>query len=181
MAKLLLDNMTTEHKVFIGIGLATVILIGGGVFWASNQTGPSTKSLAGKNVPISGRQHLPDGTQITYATNPPAEGNHYPEPQGAGIYTTQPADGHLVHSLEHGAIILWYNPKMLSNNQIKQLTNLYNSIILSKTIMTPRDSMDVPVALSSWGRVLKLTTIDEKQIKNFFETNYDRGPEQAPI
>ncbi len=173
--------MTTEHKVFIGIGLATVILIGGGVFWASNQTGFSAKPLLGQNVPISGRQHFPDDTKITYDTNPPAEGNHYPEAQDAGVYTTAPADGHLVHSLEHGAVILWYNPKLLSQDQVKQLTNLFNSISLSKTIMTPRESMDVSVAVTSWGRILKLESIDEKQIKAFFETNYNRGPEQAPI
>ena len=173
--------MTTEHKVFIGIGLATIILIGGGVFWASNQTGPSTNPLLGQNVPISGRQHLPDGTKITYDTNPPAEGNHYAKPQDAGAYISPPADGNLVHSLEHGAVILWYNPKLLSNDQIKQLTDIFNSISLSKVIMTPRDSMDVPVAVTSWGRILKLQKIDNKQIKAFFETNYDRGPEQAPI
>ena len=173
--------MTTEHKVFIGIGLATIILIGGGVFWASNQTGPSVKPLIGQNVPVSGRQHLPDGTKITYDTNPPAEGNHYAKPQDAGAYTTPPADGNLVHSLEHGAVILWYNPKKLSKEQIKQLTDIFDSISLSKTIMTPRDSMDVPIAVTSWGRLLKLQSIDVKQIKAFFETNYDRGPEQAPI
>ncbi len=173
--------MTIEHKVFIGIGLLTVVIIGGAIFWTGNQSGSSTKQLIGKNVPISGRQHFPDGTKITYDTNPPAEGNHYPEPQDAGVYTTPPADGHLVHSLEHGAVILWYNPKMLSKDKIINLTNIFNSISLSKTIMTPRYSMNVPVAITSWGRILKLTTIDEKQIKNFFETNYDRGPEQASI
>lgn len=173
--------MTTERKVFIGIGLATVIVIGGAIFLTSNQTGPSAKPLLGQNVPISGRQHFPDGTKITYDTNPPAEGNHYAKPQDAGVYITPPADGHLVHSLEHGAVILWYNPKMLSKDQIKQLANLFNSISLSKTIMTPRDNMDVPVAVTSWGRILKLQSIDAKQIKAFFETNYDRGPEQAPI
>ncbi len=173
--------MTTEHKVFIGIGIATLVIIGGAIFFTSSQTGSSAKPLLGQNVPISGRQHFPDGTKITYDTNPPAEGNHYPEPQDAGIYPTPPADGHLVHSLEHGAVILWYNPKMLSKDQIKQLTDIFNSISLSKTIMTSRESMDVPVAVTSWGRLLKLKTIDEKQIKAFFETNYDRGPEQAPI
>lgn len=173
-------NLSTEHKVYIGGAIATVIILAGGIFLISN-TGSSTSALAGKNVPISGRQHFPDGTKITYDTNPPAEGNHYPEPQPAGVYTTPPPDGNLVHSLEHGAVILWYNPKMLSKDQVKQLTALFNSISLPKTIMTPRDSMDVPVAITSWGQILKLKTIDEKQIRNFFETNYDRGPEHAPI
>ena len=47
--------------------------------------------------------------------------------------------------------------------------------------MAPRNSMDVPIGLSSWGQVLKLTSIDEKQIKAFFDTNGGRAPESAPI
>lgn len=47
--------------------------------------------------------------------------------------------------------------------------------------MTPRKNLDFPVALTSWGRILKLQTIDEKTIKAFFERNINRGPEDAPI
>ncbi len=90
-------------------------------------------------------------------------------------------DGNLVHSLEHGAVILWYNPKLLSPAQINQLKEIYNSAPGDKDIMVPRESMDVPIGLSSWGRVLKLKTIDKSKIDNFFGTNIDRGPEQAPI
>lgn len=173
-------NFPTEHKIIIGIGFTTVVLMAGGIFLASS-TGPSNKPLMGKNVPISGEKHFPDGTQITYDTNPPAEGNHYPEPKGAGIYTTPPADGNLVHSLEHGAVILWYNPKLLSVAQIGQLKDIYSKAPGDKDIMVARVSMDVPVALTSWGRILKLKTIDKKIIDEFFSTNIDRGPESAPI
>ena len=50
-----------------------------------------------------------------------------------------------------------------------------------KKIMLARKDLDVPVALTSWGYLLKLQTIDETKIKEFIETNNDRGPEQAPI
>ena len=167
------------------IPITIIVVIIGFILWSSLQNSSSSnvnnKPLMGQAVPVLSRDHVPDGTKIQYNSNPPAAGAHYAAPQDAGIYTTPPADGHLVHSLEHGAIILWYNPKMPSKDQIKQLTDIFKNIGLSKTIMTSRDSMDVPVAVTSWGRILKLKTIDEKQIKTFFETNYDRGPEQAPI
>ncbi len=173
--------MTTEHKVFIGVGLATVLIVTGGIFLVSKQDERLNKPLLGQEVAIVGRSHLPDGTPIQYNSNPPAGGNHYSEPAHAGIYTTSPTDGHLVHSLEHGAVILWYNPKKLSSVQIDQLKAIYNKAPGDKDIMVARTSMDVPVALTSWGRILTLKTIDEKTIDAFFSTNVDRGPEQAPI
>jgi len=169
-------KITTEQRVYIGIGLATILLIGGSILLFSKQAVPPI----GQEITITGRNHVPDGTAIQYNSNPPAGGPHYATPQDAGSYTTPPPDGNLVHSLEHGAVILWYNPKQLSTNQIEQLKNIFNQMP-GKAIMTPRDSMDVPVALSSWGRVLKLKTIDARQIKAFFDTNMDHGPEQAPI
>lgn len=172
--------MTIEHKIFIGVGITTIILMVGGVFLASN-SGPSSKALMGKTVPITGKNHLPDGTPIQYSTNPPAGGNHYPQPQSAGFYPTPPPDGNLVHSLEHGAVILWYNPKLLSSEQVNRLKDIYKKAPGDKDIMVSRTSMDVPVALTSWGQILKLKTIDKETIDAFFKTNVDRGPEQAPL
>ena len=172
--------MTTERKIFIGIGIATVILLVGGISLLSN-SGSSPKSLMGQTVRITGRTHFPQGTPIHYNTNPPAEGNHYPNPQPAGIYPTPPPDGNLVHSLEHGAVILWYNPKKLSSKQIDTVKNIFNKAPGDKNIMVARTSMDVPLALTSWGRILKLNSIDEKTIDAFFNANVDQGPEQAPI
>lgn len=173
-------HLSTDHKVFIGIGLATLLVLIGGIFLVTKQNERLSKPLLGQEIAITGRNHLPQGTSIQYNSNPPVGGPHYPDPAHAGIYPTPPADGNLVHSLEHGAIILWYNPTKLSGEQIATLKQIFNNTS-GKTIMVPRETMDVPVALTSWGRILKLTTIDETQIKTFFDTNIDRGPEQEPI
>jgi len=50
-----------------------------------------------------------------------------------------------------------------------------------KKIMLPRKDLDVPVALTSWGYLLKLKTVDAATIKEFIETNNDRAPEKAPV
>ncbi len=171
--------MTTEHKVFIGIGLATLLIMVVGIFLLTKQNEQLNKPLLGQEVSITGRNHLPQGTPIQYNSNPPAGGDHYATTAHAGIYDVAPPDGNLVHSLEHGAVILWYKPD-LQKEDIEKLRKIFNEMP-GKSIMIPRKSLDVPVAVSSWGRVLKLQKIDEKQIKAFFETNSGRAPESAPI
>ena len=172
--------MTTEHKVYIGTGLATFLIIVVGVFLISKQDNQSNTPLLGQEVSITGKSHLPEGTQITYNSNPPAGGDHYSVTAHAGFYDKTPLDGYLIHSLEHGAVILWYDPKLLSKNQIDKLKQIFDQTA-GKRIMVPRESMKVPYALSSWGRTLKLEKIDEQKIKAFFDTNRGRGPENAPI
>lgn len=171
--------MTTERKVFIGIGLVTILILIGGIFLLSKQDERLNKPLMGQEVIEEGRSHLPDDTPIQYNSNPPAGGNHYATTAHQGVYDTPPPDGNLVHSLEHGAVILWYKPD-LPKEDIEKLKKIFNETS-GKGIMTPRKGLDVPVAVSSWGRVLKLQAIDERKIKLFFETNYNRAPENAPI
>jgi hypothetical protein len=64
----------------------------------------------------SGTQdHKPDGTVIEYPVSPPSSGPHYAvwAPFGKKFYTfdDRPPVPNLVHNLEHGYTILWYNEK----------------------------------------------------------------------
>ena len=172
-------HISTEQKVFIGIGLVTLFIIVGGIFLISKQDERLNKSLMGQEIAITLRNHLPEGTDIQYNSNPPAGGEHYATTAHAGIYDTPPPDGNLVHSLEHGAVILWYKSD-LPQDQVEKLKTVFNKAS-GKKIMVPRKNLDVPVALTSWGYLLKLKTIDEAKIKEFIETNNDRAPEKAPI
>jgi len=172
-------NLTTERKLLIGGGVLCLIILIGGYILVSRQDTKSQKPFIGTEVAVTGREHVPVGTKIKYNSNPPAAGPHYEEPSHAGYYDKAPADGHLVHSLEHGAIILWFNPDLSSNDKAR-LKNFFDKT-RGKTIMVPRKNMGVPVALTSWGRILKLKTIDEKAMQNFFDTNINRAPEDAPI
>lgn len=169
-----------NKKVVIGTVLATLAILMGGIFLITKQDERLNRPLMGQEITVESRTHVPEGTKIDYNSNPPAAGEHYAITAHGGIYGKVPADGNLVHSLEHGAVILWYKAD-LPRVDVQKLEKIYSNSFGAKKIMTPRENLDVPVALSSWGRVLKLTTIDEKKIKDFFEINRDRGPEAAPI
>ncbi len=47
---------------------------------------------------------------VEYKTNPPTSGNHFEIPSEDGAYFESPPMEHLVHSLEHGRVILWFQP-----------------------------------------------------------------------
>ena len=69
----------------------------------------STKPLPGVKLLQDGRDHLAERTKIDYKFNPPTSGNHYASWIKKGFYDEPRADGNLVHSLEHGYVIIWYN------------------------------------------------------------------------
>lgn len=87
-----------------------IILIGAlviaGFWWAIKE---SSKPLPGQAVKDLGRGHVPEATTVKYNSNPPTSGKHYEVWTKAGVYDKPVADGHLVHSLEHGYIIISYN------------------------------------------------------------------------
>jgi len=179
--------MTTETKVTLAIALGTVLLLGGGVWFLGTQGAKEqarlNQPLMGESPADQGAAHVPVGTTVDYNTNPPTTGPHYGNSQPAGIYDKPVPDGNLIHSMEHGAVILWYKDGTngLSVQDIERLKQIFSSVPVGKKIMVPRESLDVSVALTSWGKLLKLQTIDELQIKAFMETNEDRGLEKAPL
>ncbi len=91
-----------EKKILIGIILATIIGVGIWMFF-------ETKPRVGNKQEDLGREHVPIGTQTQYKSNPPTSGPHYEDWVRAGVYDRVQDDRYLVHSLEHGYIIMSYN------------------------------------------------------------------------
>ena len=78
-----------------------------------------------------------------YATVPPASGPHNGSPLGAGVYTTPPPVDRLIHSLEHGAAVVWYSPDV-SGAELDRLMAFYeqNAEAGSRVIVAPYDYPD---------------------------------------
>jgi hypothetical protein len=76
----------------------------------------SSKPLPGTSYEEEGRTHIKIGDKAKYKTNPPNSGDHYPEWTRAGIFDTPTQDEYLVHSLEHGYIVISYSCKKLTSN-----------------------------------------------------------------
>lgn len=85
---------------------AVVVILGGFITWVFIE---SSKSLPGQKVADQGREHVATGTKVDYNSNPPTSGPHYADWVRSGIYTEPKDDRNLVHSLEHGYVIMSYN------------------------------------------------------------------------
>ncbi len=125
------------------------------------------------------RVHIDPGTKVTtYNSNPPTSGPHYPTWSDWGAHDEQIADEFLVHNLEHGGIWISYK-----NPEDKELIGKLKSIVSEyslKVILTPRPENDAPIAVAAWGRLLKLESFDERELRDFIGAFINRGPEQVP-
>ncbi len=93
-----------KSKLLFGGGMA--ILIIGVIVWAFME---SSKKLPGVEYPDQGREHIPLTENFEFNSNPPTSGKHNADWIRAGIYETPKEDPYLVHSLEHGYVIISYN------------------------------------------------------------------------
>ena len=83
----------------------------------------STKPLPGEKELQDGREHKPDGSKLDYKFNPPTSGDHYPSWISKGFFDEPRADGNLVHSLEHGYVIIWYDCEKKVTSDKSQVTS----------------------------------------------------------
>ena len=107
--------------------LVAILIVGAAVVAAVRSNEDSDKPLADLGAAASAagcqdlvtksaegsRQHVQPGSPVTYEDSPPAFGPHYPTPQPMTrkFYTSddRPAVATLVHNLEHGFTLLWYD------------------------------------------------------------------------
>ena len=128
--------------------------------------------------PLIDHDHIPSQYNPTapklsqYPTVPAASGPHaaipVPGPQPAGVYDTPPDMYRAIHSLEHGAAIVWYSPAAPSS-LVNQLTTFYGQKQLKtnvgqdRVIVAPYDfpgngdasqlPQGVQMALVAWHRL----------------------------
>lgn len=140
---------------------------------------PADAELPGTPYPDLGQEHVPDGTKVDYNSNPPTSGPHYSTPALAGIYNEAPPDEQLVHNLEHGYIIISYQPDQVPENELEQIRQqvLELSATNPRVILTPRTSLDIPIALTAWGYLQELNTYEPKTIQTFYDAHVARAPE----
>ena len=104
-----------------GIGLVVLVALAAGGYWLFKG---STKPLPGEAVADAGREHVTDIAGVTYSSNPPTSGSHFPVWAKPGVYDRLISDGYLIHSMEHGYVIIWYDceSKSALERESKSLT-----------------------------------------------------------
>lgn len=137
-------------------------------------------ALPGTIFPNLGQQHIPEGQRVTYNSNPPTSGSHYATPASWGIYSKEPpVDERLVHNLEHGGIIISYNPELIKNGDLEKVKTQARelSAVNPRIIVMPRPNLDSVIALTAWGYLQKLKNFDPTVIRAFYDAHIARSPE----
>jgi hypothetical protein len=167
--------------ITIAVGLVSLI---GYAIWASFQPKPQL----GTAYPIASREHIQFGQQaVDHNTDPPSSGQHYDNPSDAGFYDVAPADEFMVHSLEHGYVVLYYNCSTLSDEACEALKgDIQNAMDgagrsrntgTPKIIAAPRPTMENLITISSWGRLLRADVFDSEEFQSYVDLYRDQAPE----
>lgn len=181
------------------IGMVSILALAGFITWVFIQ---SSKQLPGQKITALDRKHVPAGTKVDYNSDPPTSGPHYGDWIRAGILETPPDDRNLVHSLEHGYVILSYrcnltkgesaatssgesspsgllDTKEQCQERKSQLSKIYEKKGKRKLIVTPRTNLDTAFALTAWTYLDKFNDFDTKKIEKFIDSFRDQGPERT--
>jgi hypothetical protein len=136
-----------------------------------------------EQFPSEGTEHVSRDTELSYDTSPPTSGPHYSSPASAGFYEAGnvPPTGELVHSLEHGAVVIYYDPGALSAEEtehLRSLTEEYTGAWASViAVPTSAADVDAPVVVTAWQHRLRMDGYDASTIEAFLAEFLGRGPE----
>ena len=173
------------------IGIAVVA----GLAWLATQ---SRSRESGETVPIPQVQpveempevvHVAEGTDPgPYNSDPPTSGKHYPtqafadfiDEDGLESFGEFPA-GYLVHSLEHGYVIFWYNCEVLIDTECEDLKDEIKQVMGRvgdfKVIGFPWPTIEEAVVLTSWGRLLRFEEFDPNVAEQYVRNFRNQAPE----
>lgn len=125
---------------------------------------------ARQDIEIAGIETFDDldaehvSTSVDYEQGPPVGGAHSSVWLNCGIYTQEVPQENAVHSLEHGAIWVTYDPQTIHQDQVDALESALPDTYV---VLSPYQDMDSPITLSAWGAQVAVETPDDERVEEF--------------
>ncbi|WP_341252962.1 DUF3105 domain-containing protein [Euzebya pacifica] len=110
--------------------------------------------------------------EVDYETAPAAGGPHASVWQNCGNYDEPVDEENAVHSLEHGAVWLAYDPD-LPEGEVERLRDRAGGHVLVSPYEEP---LDAPIVATAWGKQLAVETADDPAIETFIRA-FEQGPQ----
>jgi hypothetical protein len=178
----------------VGVVIVVLVLI----------LGSGSNPNVGEIQPNDGQTHVTQGDDCRHPANanvqaecggpdpysslPATSGPHWPPNAVAnwGVYSTPQPETQLIHNLEHGGIVIWYDTDRIGAEDLDTLTQYVNSQVASgisgrfKFILSPwggQDALPAPIVVTAWRYLLELDTADTAAIDEFTRAHYARSPE----
>ena len=130
--------------------------------------------------------HVAEGTAVTYCSNPPSSGPHYSVWANFQEFDSPVEAPYLVHSLEHGGVVLFYKCEGACPEIIDQLRAIRDAVpidercfspIRARIILVPNPAITTPVAAAAWGATYRAACLDRPSLEAFVRDHYAKGPE----
>ena len=114
-----------------------------------------------------GGLHVEPNQKVAYTKSPPFGGSHdgFWAACNGVVYPTPVRTENLVHSLEHGAVWIAYNPDQVSGAALETLKSKVDGQPAS--VMSPYPGLSSPISLQSWGHQLAVQSADDERIDQF--------------
>ncbi len=159
-------------RIWVPVGVIAFALIGLIVYRA---TRPEVEGVVTTETAVA-NQH-DDTLIIPFGATPPMGGPHASVWQNCGIYNTPVEAQFAIHSMEHGAVWITYNPD-LPADEVAALED----IARGKTffLVNPYPNQTSPIVLTVWDRQLLVDSVDDVRISEFIDRYQQiRGPESG--
>ncbi|MGC0363177.1 hypothetical protein ABH922_001161 [Rhodococcus sp. 27YEA15] len=147
--------------------------------YSKDDPDPSSKIDGVLKIDYPAGQHVDSTQRVAYDQSPPFGGPHdatWANCTGT-VYSVGIRTENAVHSLEHGAIWITYNPDSIDQSQIDSLAQRVNG--KSYMLMSPYPGLSSPISLQSWGHRLEVDNADDERINQFI-TALNQNPNTYP-
>ncbi len=115
------------------------------------------------------RGHISGDKRVAYDHSPPFGGPHdgtWAACNGV-VYSTPVRSENMVHSLEHGAVWIAYNPEKVTGPALQSLRDRVQGA--NYLMLSPYPGLDSAISLQSWGHQLKVPDPADKRIDHFIQ------------
>lgn len=169
-----------SYRVWILAGLAIVafLAIFGVIVWydmaqRGGGVGNAPEGVEKFDIAKGAGKHVQE--TVDYEQDPPAGGEHNPIWQNSGFYEEPVRNETAVHTQEHGAVWITYDPELSEDDKatLRDVVEAQDCVVASPYPGLPEG---VPLVASAWGAQLQLSGVDDPNLQGFIRS-YRKGPQ----
>lgn len=133
-----------------------------------------------------GAAHVAPCSSLSFESSPPTSGTHFGSWADFGTYDAPVPWGFLVHSMEHGTVVIGYRcddacPALVA--ELQAVIDAQPADVLcrgddpARFILAPMPDLEWPIAVLAWERLYLATCMDRASMEAFIADAYAQAPE----
>lgn len=180
-----LSRAKIRRRIHLALFALFVVALAGAMWWVSSARQGDFLALAEAgsgalreqvvSEPSAGRDHVSGA--LDYDHRFPLSGPHNPTWTEPGVYDTPQRKEQLVHALEHGNIVIYYDepgPEVMA--RLREWAGLYDNQ-WSGIVVTPAAGLGESIVMSAWTKRLRQDGFAAAPSAAFIDAYRGRGPE----